>query len=233
MSSKTRVMAVLMGVALLGMTTAQAAFEYTWTDGPKEAKALFEQIGDDLKVTLINSSTADSVVPMDSLHAVFFSLADLGGVLTPISALLPAGTIVEYGSFPTGGNVGGEWAFADGLSVGDATLGISSAGYGLFGGPNFNGPNLTGPDAVNGLDWGIVSAGDDINTANGGLLNGPQIKNSVVFMLDLPDTYTLTAGKISGVQFQYGTDLTIPEPTSFVLAVLGLSGAGLLLRRRS
>jgi hypothetical protein len=168
-----------------------------------------------LKVTLTNTSSSDVLVPVDVLTAVFFDIP--GFSLTPVSALLNGGSTVLFG--PTnGGNMGGEWAYEEGLSgaPGSANRGISSSGYGLFGDSNFNGPSLHDPDAVDGLQYGITSLGDDPATGNtpvtGGNMANPVglIKNSVVFTL----TYgsgSLDLSKISKVSFQYGTGLNEPN----------------------
>jgi hypothetical protein len=159
--------------------------------------------------------------------------------LTPVSATLYGGSTVWFG-LDGGGNVGGEWAYVDGLSgaPNGADEGVSSAGLGLFGDANFGGANLQGPTAVNGGPYGITSAGDNPLTGNAAVTGGEAlITNSVKFVLSgLPGGWTADAEHISNVSFQYGTTLldpNIPEPTAFVLAAMGIASAGMLLRRRS
>ena len=107
--------------------------------------------------------------------------------------------------------VGGEWAYASvlvGAPLG-ATEGISSAGLGLFGGATFPGTNLQGPAAVNGLQYGITSAGDILATGNAAVTGGNAlIQNQVVFTLAGVGLST-----VSNVSFQYGTALTEPNCT--------------------
>jgi hypothetical protein len=229
--------AAALAVALLAGPGRVDAVPYTfdWSSGDLAAQATFEQVGGNLVLTLANTSTADVLVPTDVLHAVFFSLAD-APVLTPVSAVLGVGSTVFYDADgqPAGGVVGGEFAYESGLTglPGGGDQGISSAGYGKFGQANFPGPNLNGQTAVNGADYGILSAGDDTNTGNAGVTGNPAIKNAVVFTLELPDEYTLTKEKIGNVYFQYGTTLdAIPEPTGFILTGMGMLLFGMIRRR--
>jgi hypothetical protein len=160
-----------------------------------------------------------------------------------VSAVLASGSAVFYDpNGPVTANMGGEWAYGSGL-VGvphNATQGISSAGFGPFGSPNFNGPDLAPPNAVDGLQYGLLSAGDNTATGNGGA-NGPilgsggLVKSSVVFTLSF--TGTLTEGDITDISFQYGTaltDLNVPPPgfapdngSTIALAILGAAFLGL------
>ncbi len=175
------------------------------SSGSLAASAKFEQVGPNIVVTLTNTSPSDVLVPVDVLTGVFF---DIDGValLVPTSALL--GTSVVFFGPDGGGNVGGEWAYASGLAgPNGATEGISSAGLGLFGGSNFGGANLQGPAAVNGLQYGITSAGDNTATGNAPVTGGNAlIKNQVVFTLAGTG---LTS--VSNVSFQYGTALDEPN----------------------
>ena len=116
--------------------------------------------------------------------------------------------------------------------------GISSTGLGIFGPHDrFPGNNLQGPDSPAGVQFGIIPAADNLLTGNGGLSGNWLISNRVVFRLSgfsaEPDA------AISDVVFQYGTGLDepqyggdIPEPSSFVLAALGLVGLVVCRRRR-
>jgi hypothetical protein len=118
--------------------------------------------------------------------------------------------------------------------------GISSAGFGIFGDANFGGANLDDPVAVDGLNYGITSDGDDTSTGNAAVTGAnPLIKNQVVFLLDgLPDDFVPSEDTILHVRFQYGTNLTephnnngggiVPEPAFYQMAaLLGLGGLGL------
>ncbi len=231
-----RIVLSLVLLAIVFCSTQSYALTVSATDGVRAASADFEIVGSNLQVTLTNTSTVDVTDPTHVLTAVFFDLP--GNVaLTPISALLPAGTTVFFGS-DGGGNVGGEWAYAAGLSGAPhgAPEGISSSGFGVFGQPNFNGSNLQGPDALDGLQYGITSAVDNPATGNAPVTGGyALIVNSVVFTLaGLPEEYSLDG--LSNVSFQYGTALLdtnltppVPEPASMALLSLGLGG--LVIRR--
>lgn len=214
---------------LLALTLALAipfsaeATTFSFTSGSLAASADFSVVGGQLKVVLTNTSTADVLVPVNILTAVFFNVT---GTLAPVSALVNNGSSVVFGSGGAGTNVGGEWAYASGLSgaPGGATSGISSTGLGLFGQPNFNGPNLQGPTAVDGMQYGILSAGDLPTTGNTPVTGtNAFVKNSVVFLLSIPAGFNISS--ITNVTFQYGTslsDFNSPDGGT-TAALLGLS----------
>lgn len=203
----------------------------TGTSGDLAASAVFTQNVSNLQVVLTNTSTADALVPTDILTGVFFST---NGTLTPVSAILTTGSTVFFDSAPAGGVVGGEWAYGSGLvgAPGGATSGISSTGLGLFGDANFPGVDLDDPAALNGLNYGITSAGDNPVTGNTPVTTIPLIQNSVTFLLGLSGV-DFSALDISNVSFQYGTSLgepnvpvpvPVPEPGTMMLLGSGLVG---------
>jgi hypothetical protein len=222
------------------------------------AQAIFEFAGDTLTVTLINIATSDNTssdkdVPANTLTGVFFNLTG-NPTLIPGSATITAGSMVlEPGvtcdigpcdEFTT--NVGGEFRYGTGAFPGGAGHAIASSGYGDLGAGNFGGPNLDDPNAVDGINFGIIS-NDPSFEPNGGLLR-PLIQNQVVFILtgvnDLIDVDGLSI-PVSNVSFQYGTSLTepritgdcvdctqdTPEPTTLLLLGWGLAALGLYRRR--
>jgi hypothetical protein len=201
------------------------------------AQVKFQVSGGNLVVTLKNISTADVLAPTDVLTGVFFNL---GATLTPISAQLATGSTVWFGA-SNGGNVGGEWAYSNGLSgaPGGANSGISSTGLGLFGNANFNGSNLQGPTSVDGLQYGLTSAGDNSGTGNSAVTGGfALIKSGVVFTLSGITSNFDPSTAITGVSFQYGTALNetrtnVPDGglTALLLGI-SFSGLGLIVRRR-
>ena len=248
----------LVGLALTAFaSTANAAVTFHGSSGLLDATVTFDVVGNNLTVTLTNSSVNDATVPTDILTGVFFDLKPGAGndpALTKVSAVVgPTSSVFlannAANTAGAGTVVGGEWAYLNGISVsGDS--GISSSGLGVFGPGNvFAGGNLEGPVDPDGIQYGISPAGDNRTTGNGGLNGRSFIQNSVVFSFTGAAGLIADKDHISKVRFQYGTALdethfngdplppggpTIPEPAS----VLIWSGLGLCavlsrsLRRR-
>ena len=218
-------------IAIMGLSGEAQAISFTATSGSRAASVDFTVSGDQLTVVLTNTSAADALVPVDILTAVFFS--PNGPTFTSGTAVLTAGSTVFFDVPPVGDVVGGEWAYGSGLLGAPlgATQGISSAGFGLFGGSTFTGADLDPPPAVDGLNYGITSAGDNSGTGNAPVTGGfPLIQNSVTFTLSGATGFDPTS--ITNVSFQYGTALTepnirVPEPTSLLLLGVGLVGIGI------
>ncbi len=257
---QTVAMAAVVGAVLGAWTTPSGAVSMTFdaSSGSRSASVTFELSDSGLLVSLANTSGSDALNPSDVLTAVFFSIAG-NPVLTPSSATLASGSTVLFapsssvsGSLsPAGPDVGGEWAYATGLAgaPGGATRGIGSAGFGTSGvTEDFfaawnrfrTDSNLQGPDGLNGLEYGITSAGDNPATGNAAVTGrNALIQNSVVLAFGaVPPGFVLN--DISNVSFQYGTDLSehpnlqpVPEPGTLVLVGSGLVAVGLWGRRKS
>ena len=230
--------------------TARADLLFTGSNGTLSASADFALSGNTLTITLTNTSPYDVLVPGDVLTGLFFNTAH---TLTPLSASLNGSSVYD-GSIKY--NVGEGWqykTFASGGPQGE-NAGISATGLGLFG-PNGNFytplPGQQSNPNLGGVDYGIVSAGDNPATGNGGISgHGPFIKDSIVFTLTAGQGFVLTDLGDS-VVFQYGTSLTethltgtppvtnphdspaVPEPSSMAIALTALAGAGFWRRTRA
>lgn len=196
------------------------------------ASATFDAQGSNLVVTLTNTSGFDVLIPADVMTALFFDIGGSALTLTPVSAVLGAGSVVHFGGTDPGGVVGGEWAYRNALAGAPhgAGYGISSSGLNLFGPPDlFPGNDLSPPATPDGLNYGITSAGDNIATGNQMVTGSvPLIQDTVVFTLSgLPAGFDPMAS-IHNISFQYGTALTepnvpvVPGPASGVLALFGV-----------
>jgi MYXO-CTERM domain-containing protein len=227
----------LSALALATLATPAMAATFSGSSGSLAAQAEFSVSGTNLVVRLTNTSVADVMVPSNVLTGVFFDVSGPSISLTPVSALLSGGSTVVYGP-DNGGNVGGEWDYASGISggAGGAAYGISSSGLGFFGSGSFGGPNLQGPASVDGLQYGITSAGDNPATGNTPVTGtNALIKHEVRFTLSgLPAHFDLA--RVGNVWFQYGTSTSEPQietPAPGPLAILGLGLAAAARRRRT
>jgi hypothetical protein len=212
---------------------------FSASGGNRAASATFATSGTNLVVTLTNTSSADVLIPVDVLTAVFFDFAGSAPALTRTSGVLNSGSTVLFGGTDPGNVVGGEWAYVGGGFTGGphgSHYGISSTGVGLFGPADlFPGTNLQGPSSPDGLQYGITSAGDNPATGNSPVTgDNALIRNSVVFTLgNLPAGFDPSLS-IANVSFQYGTaledpNLQTPAPGAAALLSLGVLGFG---RRR-
>lgn len=231
-----RLLIVTALTASISSLAAADSVTFSASQGNLAASATFENTGTNLTVTLTNTSAADVLVPADVLTCLFFDVNGAALNLTPVSAVLGPGSTVLFGVSDPGGVVGGEWEWEESFgspAPRGADYGIGSSGLGLFGsGEDFPGTNLQGPESPNGLQYGMVSAGDNSATGNAPVTgDNALIKNQVIFTLSgLPVDFNVNS--ITNVNWQYGTALTepnIPEPST--LALLGLAGLAVLRRR--
>lgn len=224
--------------------SSQGAVLFSGSSGNLAASASFDVSGSgQLVVTLTNTSSSDVMVPAEVLTAVFFDLTGPAMSFTRDSGVLAPGSVTVYDADgqPAGGVIGGEWAYNSGaLNIGAPGIrnyGISSTGIGLFGpGDRFPGDDLEGPASPDGPQYGILSAGDNVATGNGGITgSGGMIKNSAVFSLGNAGA-NFDLSRIKNVYFFYGTALGEGGfdgvPTPGAASILGAAGLIGLRRRR-
>ena len=220
-------------VLTLAMTTLSFAnaVTYTGSQGTLSASATLSQTGTMLQIMLKNTSTHDVLVPTDVLTGVLFN----SPTLTPVSASLVGTT--EYGSST---NFGDGWGYAH-ISALTFTNAIEATGaVAGLGHSNFSANHTN----LQGLAYGIVSAGDNPLTGNGGVTGkGPLAKAEVDFTLTTPAGFKLS-DLGNTVEFVYGTSLNdtkfngrldptpTPEPGTLIMLGSGIIGLAGVLRRK-
>lgn len=229
---------VMMGLFLPSIASANT-ISFSGSSGQLAASVTFTLSGNTLTVVLTNTSTHDVTVPSDVLEGVYFNTTS---VLTPDSATLYGGSTVHYGTLT---NVGEGWGYGHGLSAQGKNSAISAMGaVNGLGHANFDPTACPNANScpLQGIDYGLLSKGDDLNTGNGGITGGgPLIKDAIEFTLTTPSGFSLSQLG-SSVVFQYGTSLTepsfngqppkTPEPGTLFLLGSGVTSLGLLRRRR-
>jgi len=248
--------AVLVPVQAFAVSTTFtfAGFDVDANGVTRAASAKFVINNTQLDLRLTNLAPTAAKEPTEILTAVFFDLQPGTPALTPGSALVAPGSMINTNNVLTAGSVvGGEWAYAYGTLAYNGDQGISSSGFGLFGSANFPGPNIQGPVAVDGAQYGIIGPHGIATDQNGNPVSplrstGPKpqsfIQNAVDFTLT---DGNLTGYKVSNVVFQYGTSLldphfvpaggggppAVPEPLTVIGVFAGLCGLAGYVRKRT
>ena len=151
--------AVLVPVQAFAVSTTFtfAGFDVDANGVTRAASAKFVINNTQLDLRLTNLAPTAAKDPTEILTAVFFDLLPGTPALTPGSALVAPGSMINTNNVLTAGSVvGGEWAYAYGTLAYNGDQGVSSSGFGLFGNANFPGPNIQGPVAVDGAQYGII-----------------------------------------------------------------------------
>lgn len=230
-----RSIAVLSGLALGAAGYSTVIFN--GASGPLAAQAQFTISGGVLTLQLTNTSTADSLVPSDLLSSVFWNMTGSPNLVGWNAVLGGGSSVYLNGVASNPANLNDFFAYRDDIA-GPRAYGVSSSGFGIFGGFDLFNPGATGEP--NGMGYNILSAGDNLASGNMPLMTNNLVKDSVVFTFFVGDVHE---SAIQDVFFQYGTSLTepgfdgeippegnpVPEP--FTLAIAG-AGLAMALRRR-
>jgi hypothetical protein len=186
--------------------------------GARTASVLFsnDALAHTLTLTLTNTGTGDVCDPTDILTALYFKYT--GPALTPVTAYVgPGSHIYDLSSstptVPLAGNyIGAGWDYSPGNPGG-----FGAAGFNIFGQGNFGCGTGGNPACQNvqGVSYGLLSAGDNLTTGNGGVLGSthqPLIDNSAIFVFTYNGVFDYPT-EVSNIIFQYGTSNSEPELT--------------------
>ncbi len=181
------------------------------------ASADFEIVGNTLTITLTNTSPEASPgtdAPANTLTGIEFSFQNTRLNLTPVSAISTKAIFnaADCNVTACGGtnvNVGGEFGLDDGTTAGITGNAIASSGYITTpgGAGNFNGPVLEDPTALDGIDFGIITAKDKSSDLNPKLQAVALIQDTVVLTLNGVGGDLANPGNLTSVTFLYGTSL--------------------------
>lgn len=212
--------AVAMAI-IAGLASKAEAVTFTITDGDLSATAEFTVSGSQLFITLSNTSSGTSEVPVEVLGGVLFDIGT-SVYLSPVSATVSGGsTIVQADQCDPGPcegvtNVGGEFGIDGNLSgPGTDTWDWGIGANGQIGGTgDFGGADLDDPAALNGMNFGLVPTGFVAGDGNNAMDSEPFISNSVSFILNIltgpgGTATTFDENLITNVAFLYGTSWTV------------------------
>lgn len=243
----------LLAAALI-TASANAGVSFSFTQGTLSARATFEKVGGNLRITLENIAAGTVEKQENMLTGVFFNLAGVtfdAGNLT--NTVAPSAAALAHGDGPIvnpdmadlddgdgldgNGEIGGEWAYEDfqvGVHVPGANFAVGSVGMDFLLGNDdllFRGPALDAPDdSPDGINYAITPLGGLGPNPKGNAGKNPLSRGGVVITLFTSDSWN--ESDIGNVSFNYGTGLNpIPAPGAVLLGMLGLSMVGRLRRR--
>jgi hypothetical protein len=199
-----------------------------------------------LCVTLVNTQTGGTQSRSDLLDSLYFSVTG-NPTLTPASALAnqvlnPNSTNTAILSVaPQSPVLNGGWALVTSPGTDTVNTKLPTSGFAWTTVGN-NGGFSNGTYNQGSDNYGIIAPGTNVV---GGLANIPTIQTDVFLTLNGFQTANVTdsLGLINGVFFTWNstgvysangtvTDSTIPEPSTFLLFGVALTGIGLLKPRR-
>ena len=186
----------------------------------------------------------------------FSPLVNNGNTVTGASVVISSGSSAYNGDtlLSQYSNVGGEWGYKEGAVLsatetagyGIGASGLQPIGFGVW--DRFNANSLTSPASPGGVDWGLRSSVLPSTQTNGLLNQNPLIGNSITATFTVANPNFSALSQIHEVYFYYGSSASegrmqgddttnpsgsvIPEPSSFALLALGLTGVGFCRKRR-
>jgi hypothetical protein len=234
--SSRLVLAVAVLLFAASVSVQATPIVYSGSSGSLSASASFDYNPSESILTIIlsNTSNSDVLLPQDVLTGLFFNS---NYAFDPNSAARN-GSSMYYGYTSDPGK---GWGYATGVNAQGMNSAISASGaVSGLGYSNFSSTS----QYLDGLNYGILSAGDNPYTGNSGVIyKGPLFKSSLQFTLSAPDEFALDdIGSL--IVFQYGTSLSeisfsgysnppaVPEPGTVLLLGTGMCALALSQRRK-